>query len=128
MSWEYVVLGAVSVLVIFLILFRKNPLVKLYWKYVLLLAPLVALIILKIISDSKGKGKTSTPSGAPGVPDPIVTKIADIRDDIVIAQTTALIEQAAAREKSNEKLETLSEISQIPDKRERLKRLAALAG
>jgi len=126
MSWEYVVLGAVAVLVIFLILFRKNPLVKLYWKYALLLAPLVALIILKIINDSRVKpGK---PSGAPGVPDPIVTKIADIRDDIVIAQTTALIEQAAAREKSNEKLETLSEISQIPDKRERLKRLAALAG
>jgi len=126
MSWEYLALGAVAVLVILMIIFRKNPIVKLYWKYSLILIPLVALIILKIVTDSRNKTNTGTTD--PAKPDPLAVKIEDIKEELVEAQMTAAIEVSAAKAKSNETLKKLEEVTKITDKAERRRQIAAMVG
>ena len=126
MSWEYLALGAVAVLVILMIIFRKNPIVKLYWKYSLILIPLVALIILKIVTDSRNKTNTGTTD--PAKPDPLAVKIKDIKEELVEAQMTAAIEVSAAKAKSNETLKKLEEVTKITDKAERRRQIAAMVG
>ena len=121
MSWEYVILALIVIAVVLLIICRDNPLVKKYWKYTLIAIPLVALLILKIISNIKNKP-------APDEPDPLAEKIHGLKDDIVEAQMTSAVEIAAAKEKNSETLEKLEEIKLIPDKAERLKKLAAMIG
>ena len=124
MSWEYVVLGLVAVLVVLMIVFRKNPIVKLYWKYALILLPLVVLIILKLINDIKNKPTTTTPAQ----PDPLATKIQDIKDDLTEAQMISSVQIAAAKQKNNDTLTKLEEVKKIPDRSERIKQLAAMVG
>jgi len=126
MSWEYLALGAVAILVILMIIFRKNPIVKLYWKYSLILIPLVVLIILKIVTDSRNRTNTGTTD--PVKPDPLATKIKDIKDELVEAQMTTAIEVSAAKAKNNETLKKLEEVTKIPDKAERRRQLAAMIG
>jgi uncharacterized membrane protein len=126
MSWEYLVLGAIATLVVVMVIFRKNPVVKLYWKYSLILLPLVILIVLKIISDIKNKPTTGGTS--PTKPDPLATQIGDLKDSLVEAQMTSAVEISAAKEKNNETIKQLEEIKKIPDKAERIKRLAAMIG
>jgi glucan phosphoethanolaminetransferase (alkaline phosphatase superfamily) len=121
MSWEYVILALIVIAVVLLIVCRDHPLVKKYWKYTLIAIPLVVLLILKIISDIKSKP-------APDEPDPLAGKIQDLKDDLVEAQMTSAVEIAAAKEKNKEALEKLEEIKLIPDKAERLKKLAAMIG
>ena len=126
MSWEYLALGAVAILVILMIIFRKNPIVRLYWKYSLILIPLVVLIILKIVTDSRNRTNTGTTD--PVKPDPLATKIKDIKDELVEAQMTTAIEVSAAKAKNNETLKKLEEVTKIPDKAERRRQLAAMIG
>ena len=126
MSWEYLALGVVAVLVILMVIFRKNPIVKLYWKYSLILIPLVVLIILKIITDTKNKTTTGTTD--PTKPDPLAVKIKDIKEELVEAQMTAAIEVSAAKAKSNETLKKLEEVTKITDKAERRRQIAAMVG
>jgi hypothetical protein len=126
MSWSYLALGAIVVLVILMVIFRKNPIVKLYWKYTLILIPLAVLIVLKIINDLKGKPASTGP--APTTPDPLATKIQDIKESLVEAQMTSAVEISAAKAKNNETLKKLEEVVKIPDKVERRKQLAAMIG
>jgi uncharacterized membrane protein YeiB len=126
MSWEYLALGAVAILVILMIIFRKNPIVRLYWKYSLILIPLVVLIILKIVTDSRNRTNMGTTD--PVKPDPLAMKIKDIKDELVEAQMTAAIEVSAAKAKNNETLKKLEEVTKIPDKAERRRQLAAMIG
>jgi len=126
MSWEYLALGVVAVLVILMVIFRKNPIVKLYWKYTLIIIPLVVLIILKIIMDAKNKTTTGTTN--PTKPDPLAVKIKDIKEELVEAQMTAAIEVSAAKAKSNETLKKLEEVTKITDKAERRRQIAAMVG
>lgn len=127
MSWEYLSLAVIALVIVLLVIFRKNPFVKLYWKYALILLPLAVLIILKIISGIKkptgDSGSTSTT-----VPDPLAGKIQDIKDDLVEAQKITAIEVSAAKAKNNEVLKQLEEVKKIPDKVERRRRLAAMIG
>jgi len=126
MSWEYLALGVVAVLVILMVIFRKNPIVKLYWKYSLILIPLVVLIILKIITDTKNKTTTGTTD--PTKPDPLAVKIKDIKEELVEAQMTTAIEVSAAKAKNNETLKKLEEVTKITDKAERRRQIAAMVG
>jgi len=126
MSWEYLALGAVAILVILMIIFRKNPIVRLYWKYSLILIPLVVLIILKIVTDFRNRTNMGTTD--PVKPDPLAMKIKDIKDELVEAQMTTAIEVSAAKAKNNETLKKLEEVTKIPDKAERRRQLAAMIG
>jgi glucan phosphoethanolaminetransferase (alkaline phosphatase superfamily) len=126
MSWEYLALGVVAVLVILMVTFRKNPIVKLYWKYTLIIIPMVVLIILKIIMDAKNKTTTGTTN--PTKPDPLAVKIQDIKEELVEAQMTTAIEVSAAKAKSNETLKKLEEVTKITDKAERRRQIAAMVG
>jgi len=120
MSWEWVGLGVIAIVAFLLVWFRKNPYVKKYWKYSLILIPAAVVLILVIINKRQGGG-TNTPDDLGGA-------IQDIKDDLHEANLTAAVEVTAAKEKNKETLQKLAEIKQIADKRERLRRLAALVG
>ena len=129
MSWEILFLAVVAILVVLMIAFRKNPIVKKYWKYTLILAPIVLLVILKVINDlkRKGLGGDGTVPGTATV-DPIIVKIDSLKEDLVEAQQVSAIEIAAAKAKNAEKLKELETVTKITDKSERRKRLAAMIG
>lgn len=124
MSWEYLILGLVAVLIVLMIIFRKHPIVKLCWKYTLVLIPLVVLMVLKIISNIKPT--TNTPTA--DKPDPLGTKIQGIKDDLTEAQMTTAVQVAAAKQKNNDTLTKLEEVKKITDRSERIKQLAAMIG
>ena len=65
MSWEWVGLGVIAIIVALLIVFRKNPFVKKYWKYALILIPAAIILILVIINKRQGGGTD------PNKPDPL---------------------------------------------------------
>jgi len=126
MSWEYLALGAVAVLVILMVIFRKNPIVKLYWKYTLILLPLVVLIVLKIINDIKTKPTDGAAASAK--PDPLATQVQSLKDSLVEAQMTSAVEIAAAKAKNGDTLAKLEEVKKIQDASERRRQLAAMVG
>jgi uncharacterized membrane protein len=126
MSWEYLALGAVAVLVILMVIFRKNPIVKLYWKYTLILLPLVVLIVLKIINDIKTK--PTGDAAASAKPDLLATQVQGLKDSLVEAQMTSAVEIAAAKAKNGDTLAKLEEVKKIQDASERRRQLAAMVG
>jgi glucan phosphoethanolaminetransferase (alkaline phosphatase superfamily) len=121
--WEWIGLIGIVTIAVLLIVFRKNPYVKKYWKYALILIPAAIILILVIIN--KRQGDTGTGSTNP---DPLGGAIQDIKDDLQEANLTAAVEVSAAKEKNKETLDKLAEIKNLDDKRERLKRLAELVG
>jgi glucan phosphoethanolaminetransferase (alkaline phosphatase superfamily) len=127
MSWEYVALAVIALIATILIIFRKNPYVKKYWAYSLILAPLVILIVLKIITDIQNRKTTG--GGAPATkPDNLGQQINNLKDDLIDAQMHATAEIAAAKAKNEAVLKELEEVKKITDRSERRKRYAALIG
>jgi len=125
MSWEPVVLAGICIIFILLMIFRNTPFVKTNWKYFIILIPLVVLIVLKIMSDSKNKGggsKTPSPNGDLG------KSIEKLKDKLEEAQMESAIEISGAKTKNGAIVSELEEIKKIEDKTERRKRLAAMIG
>ena len=121
MSWEWLALGAIATLVIVMIIFRKNPLVEKYWKYTLILAPAVILIILSLINRRRGQNGQETTAA-----ENLSSTIGQIKNDLVETQMTAAIKVSAAKQKQDDKIQQLLEIKKIDDQDERLRRLAAM--
>jgi glucan phosphoethanolaminetransferase (alkaline phosphatase superfamily) len=115
----------VVLLVVLMVIFRKNPIVKKYWKYSLLLAPLVILVILKIIMDIKNKGREATTNQRS---EDLSNNIQEIRERIVDVQMESKAEIAVAKAKNDVVIKELEEVKKIPDRAERRKRLAAMIG
>ena len=128
MSWEILALAAVAIVVILLVIFRKNPHVKKYWKYSLVFVPLVLLIILKIIIDIKNRGKINGSPAEVDRADDLREKITELKDQITEVQLESAIEISAAKSKNEEVIKELEEVKQISDKRERRRRLADMIG
>jgi hypothetical protein len=127
MSWEYAALAVIAIFVILLIIFRKNPYVKKYWMYSLILAPLIFLIVLKIITDIKNRNN----SGGGGLtvkPDDLSHKINELKEDLIDAQMYATAEIAAAKTKNEAVIKELEEVKKISNRTERRKRYAAMIG
>jgi glucan phosphoethanolaminetransferase (alkaline phosphatase superfamily) len=125
MSWEIIGLICVGVLVLLAILFRKTPFVKKYWKYLLIIAPVAFILILKIIQDTKNKKKEDNNQTSAEA-----TKeyIQEIKEQITEVQTVAKVEAVIAKTKNDEKMQELKEVQAIDDGRERRKRLAEMIG
>lgn len=123
MSWEILILIAAAILLILLIVFRKNPYVKKYWKYALILIPgLIIVVIRCFIKDGKDNS-----SGEESIA-PLQRKVDKLKDDLSEANLEAAVEISAARAKDEQKIEEIKEIKKIPDQKERLKKLAKLVG
>lgn len=121
MTWEYIALSVIVIVAILLVLFRKNPYVKKYWKYSLILIPLALVIVLSIIKKPK-----PGPNGK--VEDDLGEKIEDLKDSLHEAQLETAVEVSAAKQKNKDTIEKLKEIKKIPDKKERIRRLAEMVG
>lgn len=124
MSWTYVGIGVIILIAVLLIIFRKNPYVRRYWGYSLILAPISVLLILKIIADLKNIRGTGTTPAQVGLQD----RIDALEDDISEVQMDSAVEIAAAKKKNEETLKKLEEVRKIEDKSERRKKLAELLG
>lgn len=125
MSWEILSLCVVVLLVVLMVTFRKNPIVKKYWKYSLLLAPLVILIILKIIMDIKNKGRETTTNQRS---EDLSNNIQETRERIMDVQMECKAEIAVAKAKNDVVIKELEKVKKIPDRAERRKRLASMIG
>lgn len=126
MSWEWVALIGMIVIGILLIIFRNTAFVKKNWKYFLILAPLMILVILRIISSRKDPGGATSSSSAKD--DELERKMETLKDKLQEVQMETAIEISAAKTKNEEVIKQLEEIKKIEDKSERRKRLAAMIG
>lgn len=126
MSWEWVILAGIAMVVILLIIFRNTKFVKQNWKYFLILAPLAILIVLKVIAGSKVKPGKADSGEKPS--EDLGQAIEKIKDKLEEVQMETAIEISAAKTKNEEVVKQLEEIKKIEDKSERRKRLAAMVG
>ena len=128
MSLEWLALIGIAIVVVLLVVFRNTEFVKKNWKYFLILAPLIILIILKIVSAPKKKGD-QVPSSGGNTPDgDLERNIGKLRDKLEEVQMETAIEISAAKTKNEEVIKQLEEVKNIEDKTERRKRLAAMIG
>jgi len=125
MSWEILSLCVIALLVVLMVIFRKNLIVKKYWRYALILIPLVILIILKIIMDIKNKGRTTNTDQRS---EDLANNIQEIHEKIKDIQMESKAEIAVAKAKNDVVIKELEEVKKIPDRAERRKRLAAMIG
>jgi len=124
MNWEIIAIIAIVIIGILLFIFRKNPFVKKYWKYFLILAPALLFLIFRLIQRSKSKGG----DGDTKEDKTLRNEITRIKDDLQEANQVAAVEVAVAKTKNKEKLEELKEVTKIKDSKERRKRLADMMG
>ena len=103
------------------ILFWKIPQARKYWKYFLILAPALFVIVLVVFLKWKRKNDKDNKAA-----DALKDSISDIKDKLIEVNLETAIEVSAAKAKNEEKIEELKEIKKIPDRSERLKRLAGM--
>lgn len=118
----YTVLIATLIIaiIVLLVIFRKTAFVKKYGRYALILLPALIIILLKLLSKPKKKEDDQKSK------DNLTNYIAEIKDQLQEANMITAVEVTAAKEKNNQKLETLKEVMAIPDGKERRKRIADL--
>jgi len=125
MSWELLAIIAFVVIAILGFLFRKNPIVKKYWKYGLILIPAVLVIIMRMINNKNNANREEDIEESAGA---LQDAVSSIKEDLNEASMTAAIEVTAAKTKDEVKVKELQEVVRIKDKRERRKRLAGMIG
>ena len=125
MSLELWAIIAFAVIAALGFIFKKNPIVKKYWKYGLILIPAVLVIIMRMINNKKNANREEEiEEGASA----LQSAVTDIKEDLNEAKMTAAIEVTVAKTKDALKVEELKEVVQIVNKRERRKRLVDMIG
>lgn len=123
MSWELISLIGIAIFIVLMVAFRKNPYVKRYWKYSLILLPAVFLIIIRLVNKRKDNAGSSQSTNQN-----LSGTIEKIKDDLQETHLETAVEVSAARAKSAEKIRELKKVKEIPDQKERLRRLADMIG
>ena len=125
MSWELLGLILILGLVVLMVIFRKNPLVKKYWKYSLILIPGLIVIVIRLILiwQEKGRGQIDAQKDKT-----LGNAIQGIASDLKEAQLTSTVEVVAAKQQSADKLKQLEDIKSEPDQDKRISKLADLIG
>lgn len=127
MSWEWLALVGIAIIMVLLVIFRNTEFVKKNWKYFIILAPLVLMIVLRIMAGSKKKDD-SVPSSGSSSSEGLEKSIEKLKDKLGEVQMETAIEVSAAKTKNEEVIKKLEEIKKIEDTTERRKRLAAMIG
>jgi glucan phosphoethanolaminetransferase (alkaline phosphatase superfamily) len=122
MFFEWLFLILCAVLVILLLIFRKTYVVKKYWRYALILAPFVIVVVIQVML--KVKGKSSDPSK----PDPLIQQMDNLKSNLQEADMVTTIEVTAAKTNDVATLNKLQQVRQIADPEERTRQLAAMVG
>lgn len=122
MTTELLIITIFMVLVIAAIFFRKNPIVKLYWKYLVISAPLVLLMIINVITKLKDR------SNEEDIPDneSLINRVRETRERLEESRVITSIEITAARTENEVVVKQLEEIKKEPDVMKRRKKLANL--
>jgi glucan phosphoethanolaminetransferase (alkaline phosphatase superfamily) len=120
MTTEVILLVLCCIVIALLIVFRNHSLVKKYWRYSLILAPAIVILVLKILVVIRSKKTSNQPV--------IKDEITNIKDKLTEVNTVVKVEAAIAKEKNDQKMEELKEVQKITDDRERRKRLAQMIG
>jgi glucan phosphoethanolaminetransferase (alkaline phosphatase superfamily) len=125
MSWGLITLILIAIFAAILIVYRKNPYVKKYWKYALILVPGVIIIVFRLLGSVKTNKQTKDDNAGAKTVEAAVTQISK---DIKETQLVAAVEVAVAKTKSADKIQKLVEIKKIVDQDEKIKQLAELVG
>ena len=122
MFFEWLFLILCAVLVILLLIFKKTYVVKKYWRYALILAPFVIVVVIQVML--KVKGKSSDPSK----PDPLIQQMDNLKSNLQEADMVTTIEVTAAKTNDVATLNKLQQVRQIADPEERTRQVAAMVG
>lgn len=125
MNWEIVALVLVAILVVVLVIFRKNPYVKKYWKYALILLPGVLLIALRLILIWQESKRTTADTNSAKT---LNNTINGIKSSIQEANLTSAVEVTIAKTNSADTIKQLEDIKSIPDQDQRIQKLAQMIG
>jgi glucan phosphoethanolaminetransferase (alkaline phosphatase superfamily) len=125
MNWEIVALVLVAILIVVLVIFRKNPYVKKYWKYALILLPGVLLIVFRLILIWQESKRTTADANSAKT---LNNTINDIKSSIQEANLTSAVEVTIAKTNSADTIKALEDVKKIQDKDERIKKLAEMIG
>jgi hypothetical protein len=87
-----------------------------YWKYFLILAPVVFVILWAMFSKKQG-----TMSG-----DNVALVMNQVKDNLNEAHLVAAVKASAANQQNKDVVSRLQEVKKIDDQQERLKQLAGL--
>jgi len=121
MWWEFVIYGAVALVVLYLVIWQR-AFVKKYWKWLLAAIPLIVVIVRIIVwIAGKRQGRDDPARQLQGA-------ITSMRDSIQEANMEATVRIAAARAKDQAKMEELKKVMRMSDKAARRRALAGLVG
>jgi len=115
-------IGVISIFVIIAIvafLILKVPVIRKYWKYLLVVFPAIILLIFKLLSNRKRYPKQDTR-------DILTDDFQEIKESLLEVDKTVAIKMTAVRQKNADKLEELKKVTKISDKKLRRKRLAEM--
>jgi len=111
-----------------LIVFRKTAFVKKYWRYALILAPGILVLIIKILTTIRQNSSNSSGLSSNDKEPTLKDEITTIKERLEEVNTTVKVEAAIAKTKNEEMIKELEEVQKIPDQRERNRRLAEMVG
>ena len=117
--WIIVVASVILAGLAFLV--WKVPQLRKYWKFFLIIAPaLIILILVILIKRKRTDDKEDEHAGA------LRDSIGEIKEKLTEVSLETAIEVSAAKAKNEAKIEELKEVKKLPDRSERLKRLASM--
>jgi membrane protein implicated in regulation of membrane protease activity len=117
--WIIALVAAIVAVLAFLI--WKIPQLRKYWKYFLIVAPALIILLLVIFVKRKRKdGKEEQKAEA------LRDSITEIKEKLTEVQLETAVEVSAAKAKNEVKIEELKEVKKLPSRSERLKRLASM--
>jgi hypothetical protein len=112
-----IVIGIVAAAIVAVIMWR-NPKIRKYGIYALILIPGVIALFLLLFKKKDPQASTSEFNG----------KLEDIKDSLTEANIIADLKSKYIKEKNDNDMKKLAEVTSIEDKTERRKQLAALIG
>jgi len=98
-----------------------------YRKYVIIVLPFIAFLLLYLFKKKKPNDNSSSQS-LEFQPSEFQQKIEEVKEDIKEVNTIAEIKRKFSEQKKQEDLKKLDEITKIPDKSERRRKLAEMVG
>lgn len=122
---EITLLVVLSALVILAFIFRKEPWLEKYWKYFLILLPVIALLLLEVLKKKPAPGSTGTGQSV-NDPNSFAGKIQEVKDSLQEANTVAQVKTEIIKQQEDKKVAELNTILQQPDASIRRKQLADL--
>jgi len=122
---EITLLVILSALVILAFIFRKEPWLEKYWKYFLILLPVIVLLLMEVLKKKPASGTTGAGQSV-NDPNSFAGKIQEVKASLQEANTVAQVKTEIIKQQEDKKVAELNTILQQPDASIRRKQLADL--